>query len=242
MAKDVCRALRTFQASRCPWLLSYVMSDQNRIKKRKEGSRERRSEPAQMKYHFTGYKRFYDPDGYPAVAPPWGTLNAINLNTGEYVWKIPLGEYPELARERTEEYGHRELWRTAGDGRRAVVHRRIKLRQEVSRLRQIHRGLAVGNHAAIRRQCDAGITYEWNGKQFVVIAAGGGKDLKSNSGGVYVAFALDLGIRLGKVAASPTPWETCLSHNRVCECSGFPSDSANYTFPLRIFVALELMV
>ena len=54
-------------------------------------------EPDRIKYHFTGYHRFLDPDGYPAVAPPWGTLSAINLNTGEYVWKIPLGEYPDLA-------------------------------------------------------------------------------------------------------------------------------------------------
>ena len=29
--------------------------------------------------------------------PPWGTLNAVDLNTGKYLWKIPLGEYPELA-------------------------------------------------------------------------------------------------------------------------------------------------
>src|SRR5256885_1948686 len=41
--------------------------------------------------------RFLDPDGYPAVKPPWGTLNAIDLNTGKYLWKIPLGEYRELA-------------------------------------------------------------------------------------------------------------------------------------------------
>ena len=47
-------------------------------------------------YRFTGYQKFLDPDGYPAVAPPWGTLNAIDLNTGEYAWKIPLGEYPQL--------------------------------------------------------------------------------------------------------------------------------------------------
>src|SRR5256886_15705002 len=63
-----------------------------------------------MKYCFTGYHRFLDPEGYPAIAPPWGTLNAINLNTGEYVWKIPLGEYPELAAKGqkntgTENYG-----------------------------------------------------------------------------------------------------------------------------------------
>src|SRR2546422_5040896 len=66
--------------------------------------------PASMKYRFTGYHKFLDPEGYPAVAPPWGTLNAINLNTGEYVWKIPLGEYPELAAKGetntgTENYG-----------------------------------------------------------------------------------------------------------------------------------------
>lgn len=51
----------------------------------------------QLDYRFTGYHKFLDPDGYPAVAPPWGTLNAINLSTGEYAWKVPLGEYPELA-------------------------------------------------------------------------------------------------------------------------------------------------
>ena len=47
-------------------------------------------------YDTTGYHKFFDQDGYPAVKPPWGTLNAINLDTGEYVWKIPFGEYPEL--------------------------------------------------------------------------------------------------------------------------------------------------
>src|SRR6202012_572830 len=52
--------------------------------------------PTDMKYRFTGYRRFLDPDGYPAIAPPWGTLNAINLNTGEYAWKIHFGEYPAL--------------------------------------------------------------------------------------------------------------------------------------------------
>src|SRR5436309_10702743 len=63
-----------------------------------------------MKYRFTGYHKFLDPQGYPAVLPPRGTLNAINLNTGEYAWKIPLGEYPELTAEGikdtgTENYG-----------------------------------------------------------------------------------------------------------------------------------------
>src|SRR5260370_28065249 len=63
-----------------------------------------------MNFSFTRYHKFLDQEGYPAVAPPWGTLNAIDLNTGEYVWKIPLGEYPELASKGqkntgTENYG-----------------------------------------------------------------------------------------------------------------------------------------
>src|SRR5262249_57048172 len=56
-------------------------------------------------YRFTGYKKFLDPQGYPAVAPPWGTLNAIDLNTGEYAWKVPLGEYPELVAQGLEDTG-----------------------------------------------------------------------------------------------------------------------------------------
>ena len=49
-----------------------------------------------MPYTGTGYNKFYTKEGYPAVAPPWGTLNAINLSTGDLVWKDTLGDYPEL--------------------------------------------------------------------------------------------------------------------------------------------------
>jgi quinoprotein glucose dehydrogenase len=145
--------------------------------------------PLAMKFHLTGYNRFLDPQGYPAIAPPWGTLNAINLNTGEYLWKIPLGEYPELAAQGihdtgSENYGGPVV--TAGgllfigatnfDKKfRAFDSANGKLLWETT--------LPFSGNATPA-------TYSVNGRQFVVIAAGGGKDPKSKSGGVYVAFAL----------------------------------------------------
>jgi quinoprotein glucose dehydrogenase len=51
---------------------------------------------SKVRYLLEGYGFFRDQDGFPAIAPPWGTLNAIDLSTGDFVWRIPLGEYPEL--------------------------------------------------------------------------------------------------------------------------------------------------
>src|SRR5690606_5194294 len=63
-----------------------------------------------MPWTHTGYRRWLDSSGYPAVRPPWGTLNAIDLNTGEYLWRTTLGEFPELTARGipptgTENYG-----------------------------------------------------------------------------------------------------------------------------------------
>jgi quinoprotein glucose dehydrogenase len=144
-----------------------------------------------MKYRFTGYKRFLDPDGYPAVAPPWGTLSAINLNTGEYVWKIVLGEYPELAAQGmkntgTENYGGPIV--TAGGlvfiGATNFDNKFRAFDKSTGELLWDTTMPFPGNATPI--------TYEVNGRQFVVIAAGGGKDPKSRTGGVYLAFALPL--------------------------------------------------
>jgi quinoprotein glucose dehydrogenase len=105
--------------------------------------------PIAMKYRFTGFKKFLDADGYPAIAPPWGTLNAINLNTGDYAWKVPLGEYPELAAGRDEEHRQRELRWADRHGRWSCLHWRQQLRSQVPGVRQPHRRAAVGHDVAL---------------------------------------------------------------------------------------------
>lgn len=166
-------------------LLSYVMS--GGVSDKEEVSSAGRVVP-RMKYHFTGYWKFLDPAGYPAVAPPWGTLSAIDLNTGEYIWKIPLGEYPELAAQGmkntgTENYGGPLV--TAG-GLLFIgatnFDKKFRAFDKKTGALLWEADLPFAGNATP-------ITYEVKRRQFVVIAAGGGKDLKSKSGGVYVAFA-----------------------------------------------------
>jgi quinoprotein glucose dehydrogenase len=145
--------------------------------------------PVSMKYRFTGYHKFLDPDGYPAIVPPWGTLTAINLNTGEQAWKIPLGEYPELVakgqnKTGSENYGGPVV--TAGGlvfiGA-SNFDKKFRAFDKVTGKLLWETTLPFSGNATP-------ITYQVDGRQFVVIAAGGGKDPRSASGGVYVAFAL----------------------------------------------------
>jgi quinoprotein glucose dehydrogenase len=141
------------------------------------------------KYLFTGYRRFVDPDGYPAIAPPWGTLNAIDMNTGEYKWKINLGEYPELAAQGlrntgSENYGGPIV--TAG----GLLFIGATNYDKKFRAFDKFTGELLWETTLPFAGNATPITYSANGRQFVVIAAGGGKDPKSGSGGLYVAFAL----------------------------------------------------
>jgi glucose dehydrogenase len=140
-------------------------------------------------YIFTGYKKFLDPEGYPAFNPPWGTLNAIDLSTGKYLWKIPFGEFPALAAQGmkntgTENYGGPVvtaggllfIGATVADRRfRAFDTRNGKVLWETE---LPFAGLATPS------------TYMIDGRQYVVIAASGGRDPRSPVGGAYIAFAL----------------------------------------------------
>jgi len=143
--------------------------------------------PARSPYATTGYNRFLDPDGYPALRPPWGTLSAIDLNTGEYRWKRPLGELPELTAQGvpptgTENYGGPVV--TAGGVIFIAATKDEKFRAFASATGELlfEAQLPAGGYATPA-------TYEAGGRQFVVIACGGGK-MGTKSGDSYVAFAL----------------------------------------------------
>lgn len=141
----------------------------------------------EIPYQISGYTKFLDKDGYPAIRPPWGTLNAIDLNTGEYVWKVVYGEYPELMSKGipqtgAESYGGPVVTASgllfiAGtkDGKfRAYDKSNGKLLWETQ--------LPAAAFATPS-------TYEVNGKQYVVVACGGTK-LGAESGDSYIAFVL----------------------------------------------------
>ncbi len=138
-------------------------------------------------YTITGYNRWLDPKGYPAVKPPWGTLNAIDLNTGEYKWRVPLGEYPELTAKGipptgTENYGGPIV--TTGGLVFIAASKDEHIRAFDKETGQVlwQAKLPAGGYATPA-------TYELAGRQYVVIACGGGK-MGTKSGDAYVAFAL----------------------------------------------------
>ena len=81
-----------------------------------------------MPYKSIGFRRFLDPDGYPASAPPWGSLSAIDMNTGKYLWKIPFGEYPELAAKGMTDTGSGQLWRPNCNCQWSALYRRERFR------------------------------------------------------------------------------------------------------------------
>jgi quinoprotein glucose dehydrogenase len=148
------------------------------------------SSSARAQYDTTGYHKFLDPEGYPANAPPWGTLNAINLDTGEYVWKITFGQYPELVAQGfpdtgSENYGGPVV--TAG----GVLFIGATVLDKKFRAFDKSTGKLLWETELPFSANATPATYEVNGRQFVVIAAGGQRDPATPAGGgVYVAFAL----------------------------------------------------
>jgi quinoprotein glucose dehydrogenase len=138
-------------------------------------------------FKISGYTKFLDSAGYPAISPPWGTLNAINLNTGEFVWKKVYGEYPELMAKGVPQTGAESY------GGPVITSSGLLFIAGTKDGKFRAYDKSNGNLLWETKLPSAAFatpsTYEVNGKQYVVIACGGTK-LGAAKGDSYVAFAL----------------------------------------------------
>lgn len=147
-----------------------------------------KADPNWQKYRNEGYILFRDPDNYPPIKPPWGTLNAIDLNKGKIRWTIPFGEYPELAAKGMTNTG------TDNYGGPVVTQSGLLFIGATSFDNKFHAyDKATGQLLWEAKLPAAGnatpSVYEINGREYVVIVCGGGKN-EAKSGGSIVAFAL----------------------------------------------------
>jgi quinoprotein glucose dehydrogenase len=157
------------------------------------------------RYTLDGYPLFLDPHGVPAIAPPWGTLNAIDLVKGEIVWKVPLGEYPELVKKGIRNTGTLNFGgavATAGGVIfiAATADEKIRAFEKASgRLLWEHQ-LPAGGYATPS-------IYMIDGRQYIAIAAGGSGKNATKSGDSIIAFALpqDRPQTAPTTASSPAP-------------------------------------
>lgn len=165
-------------------IANYLLNIDENVKKAEQGIFERQPD---ILYSNTGYNRFVTPEGYPAVKPPWGTLNAIDLNSGEIKWKVPLGEFEELKNKGipptgTENYGGSVVTKSGLIFIAASRDEKFRAFDKVTGKVLWEYKLPAGGYATPS-------IYEINGKEYVVIACGGGK-MKTASGDQYIAFCL----------------------------------------------------
>src|ERR1700761_5771833 len=142
-----------------------------------------------MPYKTIGFRRFLDPEDYPATAPPWGALSAIDLNTGKYLWKIPFGEYPELVAKGmgstgSDNYGGPVV--TAG----GLLFIGATVFDQKFHAYDKTTGKLLWETELPFSGLATPATYMVDGRQYIVIAASGGQTSKKPQGGLYIAFAL----------------------------------------------------
>lgn len=165
-------------------LVNYLLNQKQAEGDKKE--MESKDAPLAPRYFMNGYKRLRTKEGLYGSNPPWGLLTAIDMNTGKKKWQITLGEIDSLSAQGfaptgTENYGGPVA--TAGGLLfiAATKDERIRAFDKETGDLLWEAKLPASGHATPA-------VYEKGGKQFLVIACGGGKGTKS--GDSYVAFSL----------------------------------------------------
>ncbi|HZS09634.1 MAG TPA: pyrroloquinoline quinone-dependent dehydrogenase [Blastocatellia bacterium] len=147
-------------------------------------------------YRISGYDRFNDQEGYPAVKPPWGMLSAVDLNRGEIRWQVTLGELPELTARGIPPTGTENLGGTIVTAGGLVFVAATK--DEKFRAFDKTSGKILWEYKLPAAGYATPCTYSVKGRQFVVIAAGGGGKLLTKSGDAFMAFALPEQVAAGR--------------------------------------------
>jgi quinoprotein glucose dehydrogenase len=173
-------------------LLAFILDSEEKeptgpIKNNETAAKSAPSILDEIPFVMTGYNKFKDENGYPGIKPPWGSLNAIDLTTGKLIWKVPLGEYPELKAKGipvtgTENYGGPVVTKGGLIFIAATLDSKIRAFDKNSGEVLWEHDLPVPGYATPA-------LYNIKGKQYIVISCGGGK-LGSKSGDEYIAFSL----------------------------------------------------
>ncbi|RVU05712.1 c-type cytochrome [Novosphingobium umbonatum] len=146
-------------------------------------------EAGTQRFIFTGYRKFLDSEGYPAITPPWGTLSAIDMNSGRYLWRVPLGEYPALSKAGlaptgTENYGGPIV--TAS----GLLFIGATIYDHQMRAFDAASGKILWSATLPQGGVATPVTYMAKGRQYVVIATSNSREAKAPAGSGYSAFAL----------------------------------------------------
>ena len=170
-------------------LVAFLFGDEVETKpvERRNDRNEVTGDDSLVEYKISGYSKYLDGEGYPAISPPWGTLNAIDLNTGEYLWKIVYGEYPELMEKGipqtgSENYGGPVVTASGLLFIAGTKDKKFRAYNKATGGLVWETGLPAAAFATPA-------TYEVNGRQYIVVACGGTKN-GAEKGDSYVAFAL----------------------------------------------------
>lgn len=140
-----------------------------------------------IRYKHTGYNKFLDNKGLPGISPPWGTMHAIDLNSGEYIWSIPFGDTPQLGEAGKgtgcENYGGPIV---TENGLLFIA----ATKDGYFRVFNKHTGDLLWEYELPAASFATPAMYEVNGKQYIALACGGEK-LGTEKGNQIVAFALN---------------------------------------------------
>ncbi len=184
--RGIMPAFTQFSRNELDDLVAYLESDVTEVA---PSSEKKLRETGKSSPHYAQVApSFLDPHGVPAISPPWGTLNAIDLNKGEILWKVPLGEYPVLVEKGIRHKGAKNFGGpvlTAGNVIfiAATPDEKIRAFDKYSGKVLWEYQLPAGGYATPS-------VYMIDGKEYVVIAAGGGGKLGTKHGDSIVAFAL----------------------------------------------------